>query len=513
MNEKYTILKDAFDDYAAGRLTADGLKPIAAPYGIYQQRDHRFMVRVRVNGGLIDCATLSAFADLLERVGGQAHLTSRQDIQFHNIPPERVVETVLDCDRLGWPFKGGGGNTYRNILVSSESGLSPDALFDVYPYAEALDRALRNFDKAFTLPRKFKIGFFACEKERLKAAVQDLGFVAALKADERGFQVYAGGGLGRDSAAGICLIAFLPVERLVEAAFALVSLFHDHGDRADRNHARLRFLLKRIGPEAFRKLYADYVATTEVAGPFSVQMRKDSPHGQPERFLPRPAGVVDDPDFVRWTAVAVSPTRFGERSRSVRLFVPYGNLTPHALRTIAGIASEASSSRVRLLTAQDVLLPVISTPSLPWLYNQLRQRLPEVDLTFRSFKGHIVTCVGASVCKIGMVDTPAVADRLAESLDRLLPDDPHKRQALQLWVADEVRISGCPNACSAHPAAQLGIGCLNQKADGAITPHAHIYTGAGVTQGLPHLATDETGICYPIDAALERVESLIKLRV
>ena len=513
MHENYTTLTDGFADFAAERLTADALKPIAAPFGIYQQRDGRFMVRVRVNGGEIDCATLTAFADLLERVGGRAHLTSRQDIQLHNIPADRVMETVLECDRLGWPFKGGGGNTYRNIMVSSESGLSPDSRFDVYPYAEALNRAIQNFDKAFELPRKFKIGFYACERDLLKASVQDLGFVAVLRDGERGFQVYAGGGLGRDSAVGICLIDFMPIERLIEATLAMISLFHDHGDRANRNHARLRYLLKRIGSEEFRKLYADYYATAEVAEPFSVQMRSLSIDGLHDRFLPPPAGVEASADYARWSAVAVSPTRFGEWVKSVRLFVPYGNLTPAALRTIAKLASEVGSARLRLLTAQDILIPVVATSSLAWLYYQLSQRLPDVDLTFRSFKGHIVTCVGATVCKLGMVDAPAMADRLAETLDRLMPEDLHKRQALQRWVADEVRISGCPNACSAHPAAQLGIGCINHKVDGVIVPHAHVFTGAGVTQGRPHLAKDETNICYPVDAWLEHVEKLILSRI
>jgi sulfite reductase beta subunit-like hemoprotein len=513
MHENYTTLTDGFADYVAERLTADELKPIAAPFGIYHQRDGKFMLRVRVNGGEIDCASLSAFADLLERAGGQAHLTSRQDIQLHNIPADRVMEAVLECDRLGWPFKGGGGNTYRNIMVSSESGLAPDSCFDVYPYAEALNRALRNFDKAFTLPRKFKIGFYACEKDLLKAAVQDLGFVATLRDGERGFQVYAGGGLGRDSAAGICLIEFMPVERLVEATFAMVSLFHDHGDRTNRNHARLRFLLKRIGAEAFRKLYADYYATTEDAQPFAVQMRSLSIDGLHDRFLPPPAGVQGSADYARWSALAVSPTRFGEWVKSVRLFVPYGNLTASALRAIAKLALDVGSTRVRLLTAQDVLIPVVASSSLAWLYHHLCQRLPEVDLTFRSFKGHIVTCVGATVCKIGMVDAPAVANKLAETLDGLMPDDPHKRQALQRWVADEVRISGCPNACSAHPVAQLGIGCINHKVDSAIVPHAHVFTGAGVTQGRPHLSKDTTGVPSPIDIALEQAKAHILARM
>jgi hypothetical protein len=99
-----------------------------------------------------------------------------------------------------------------------------------------------------------------------------------------------------------------------------------------------------------------------------------------------------------------------------------------------------------------------------------------------------------------MVDAPAVADRLAEALDRFLPADTPVRQALRRLVADEVRVSGCPNACSGHPAARLGIGCINQNVKGAIVPHARIFFGAQVVDDVPRLAEDETGVLHPIGA-------------
>ena len=234
MKKRYVELKEAFDGLLAGTMTPEALKPVAAQLGIYQQRNGAFMVRVRVNGGEVACAKLAGIADLLDAAGGHAHLTSRQDIQLHDIPAERVVDAVLASDHLGLPFKGGGGNTYRNILVGTDSGLSAEAVFDVYPYAQALNRAMQTCEKAFALPRKLKIGVFASGRDRLRAAVQDLGFVAQRRDGQEGFTVFVAGGMGRESSVGLELFGFLPAFQVVRAAVALTELFYEHGDRANR---------------------------------------------------------------------------------------------------------------------------------------------------------------------------------------------------------------------------------------------------------------------------------------
>ena len=504
MKKKYADLQDAFDGFQAGTVSPEALKPVAAPYGIYQQRNGSFMVRVRINGGEIACEQLTGLAGILAATAGShAHLTSRQDLQLHDVPADRVMDAVRAGDRLGLPFKGGGGNTYRNTLVGTDSGLSPEAVFDVYPYAQALHRAMLRVEKAFALPRKLKIGFFASEGDRLRASIQDLGFLAQVRDGERGFTVYAAGGMGREGAVGIKLFDFLPAAQIVHVAVALTELFYDRGDRANRSQARLRFLLKKSGPEAFLRLYLDYFARTRAP---AVKLGTDDPWAERVRNLKRGGVSLPPEGFAAWERIAVAPTRFGEDVKSVRLFVPYGNLTANQLRTVAALAAEYGSQTLRTLPAQDLLIPVVHRSVLPELYGRLLRKLADIDLTFASYKGHITTCVGASVCKIGMVDSSVLADRLAAAFDRYLPADTPEKAVLLKDVVDGLRVSGCPNACSGHLAARVGVGCINQKVDGEIRPFARVLTGAGVTDGVPHLSSvGEADVPLAFDEAIPAI--------
>jgi len=477
MKKQYLALKKAFDGFLAGTVAPEALKCVAAPFGIYQQRNGNFMVRVRVNGGEIACDQLAGLADILDAMGGYAHLTSRQDLQMHDIPAARVIGAVAASDRLGLPFKGGGGNTYRNMLVSADSGLSEDSVLDVYPYAHALNSAMRKYEKAYALPRKLKIGFFASGRDRLRASVQDLGFVAKIQDGDPGFTVFAAGGMGRESSVGLELFGFLPAAQIVRAALALTELFHDHGNRADRNQARLRFLLKRLGAEAFLRLYLEYFARAKTP---ALRVHADDPFPTLIRGLKRGRAAETVEGYARWKQIAVLPTRFGEDVHSVRLFVPYGNLAARQLRKIAALSAEYGLPTVRLLATQDVLIPLVHDSALPELYGRLRQEFPEIDLTFASYKGHIVTCVGASVCKIGMADSPAVADVIAAVLDRYLPPDTPEKLRLLKTVADDLRISGCPNACSGHLSARIGIECLRRRDGEDVKTLGHMFAGAGV---------------------------------
>lgn len=487
MKKLYGDLAAALDAFQSGSVSADGVKPMLAPSGIYQQKNGLFMARIRINGGDVSSGVLAGLAEVVERSGGYAHITSRQDLQVHDLPAGRVMEVVLGADRLGLPFKGGGGNTYRNTVASGDSGYAPEGVFDVQPYAQAVNRALLRCEGAFALPRKLKIGFFANASEQVQAAAQDLGFLAQRRDGRPGFTVYAAGGQGRESSAGLKLFEFLGAEHVVRATLALVALFHDHGDRANRHQARLRFVLKRLGPEAFLRLYLGYYA--EVKAP---ALRAPEADGRASLVpqLRRGTSGLRAEGFELWEQIAVQATRFGAEVKSVRLYVPYGNLTGAQLRSLAGLARDYCPVPLRLLASQDLLLPMVHVSALPEIYARLRGELGDLDLTFASYRGHLVTCVGAQVCKIGMVDSPAVAERLAVALDRYLPPDTPEKRALLRLVTDELRISGCPNSCASHHTARLGIGCLNQKVDGEVQPFARLFTGAGVRDGVPHFSKE-----------------------
>lgn len=473
LQQIYQELKLKIDQFADGTLTAAQLKPFTAPFGVYEQRNLQFMVRIRITGGHITAAALREVASLMERNHvGYAHLSSRQDIQLHDVAVDKVYSTIIDCDGAGMPFKGGGGNTYRNILVSPDSGFSPDQIFDVSPYARKLNEILRCYEKAFSLPRKLKIGFYAIPAEESNAAIQDLGFAAVIQDGRRGFKVYGGGGMGRDSALGVKLFDFIPADQVARCAVAMTDMFYDHGDRSNHSRARIRFIIQNIGAEAFVKLFMEYFDKADAE---AIGEPTDIDYTPPARNHSGNETPADG--FAVWREHAATATRH-ENCSAVRLYVPYGNLNAEQLRQTAKLADDFGNGFIRLLQSQDFLLAPVPNAALTALHRRLLSDFDGLDLTLLSFKGHILSCIGASVCKIGVVSAPELTDIIAAQMDACLPaDTPQKLQKLRL-LTSQVRVSGCLNSCSGHPAAKIGVQGHKQRIDGNQETVGIIFSGA-----------------------------------
>lgn len=153
------------------------------------------MTRIRQPGAEIPLGALKFLARLFLDVRPEFTVFStRQNIQVHGLTPAKAAAIVRACTDNELPFRGGGGDTFRSVSVTPESGVAPGGLFDLVPYARFATEAVFDWDLAFALPRKIKIAFAAQGDEAL-ALRQDLGFVAATDADgARGFVVYGGGG-------------------------------------------------------------------------------------------------------------------------------------------------------------------------------------------------------------------------------------------------------------------------------------------------------------------------------
>jgi len=455
-------LEAAVAGYLAGTLSSNQLKPALAPSGIYEQRNSLFMLRVRITGGHLESAALRGLAGVMERHHiPLGHLSSRQAIQLHDVEAGEILGTMAACRAIGLPFKGGGGNTYRNILISPDSGLAPGGTFDVLPYAWAIHQALAARPDALQLPRKFKVGMFSHPDEAFMAAVQDLGFLAVTSGGQRGFTVYGGGGLGRESGVGVKLFDFLPHDQFIRCTLAMLHLFNDQGDRVNRHQARLRFVLKARGAEAFARLFHFYFEKTVWEAPVLPPAPDYAALARRHRLFS--SGIKPEAGYEAWKYHAVGSTSLGADVVTVRLYVPFGNLSPDQFRRLASVSDDFGGGFLRLMRSQDLLLGPVPAAALPALYNRLVADFPGLDLTLRSFRGHITTCVGSSVCKIGILAAPILADAIADHLDPLLPaDTPEKLKVLRL-ITDDIRISGCPNSCSAHPTAWLGFQGLKRK--------------------------------------------------
>jgi sulfite reductase beta subunit-like hemoprotein len=296
------------------------------------------------------------------------------------------------------------------------------------------------------------------------------------------------------------LFDFLPHDQFARCTLAMLHLFSDHGDRANRHSARLRYVLKKQGEAAFIRLFhfyfektvwepVDLPATPEylASAPGSLLNNEQSPEDG-SAGTPRPTG------FQSWRAHALSPSCLGADQVVVRLYVPYGNVTPENCRLLARLAEDFGGGFLRLTQSQDFLLSPVQTDALPALYGRLISDFPDLDLTLKSFRGHIATCVGSTVCKIGILASPALADTLAQHLDGILPADTPEKLAMLRRVTDDIRISGCPNSCSGHPSAWLGFQGQKQRIDDKVEDVLLPFTGRSVIPGSLRLSTHDEAI-------------------
>lgn len=159
----------------------------------------------------------------------------------------------------GITTKGTGGNTVRNVECSPLSGVSYDDVFDVTPYVKVATDYLIKDPSTMNLPRKYKIGFSNSKEDTGNATISDLGFIAKIKDGVKGFEVYAGGGFGANPRVSLKLSDFSPDTDILYYIQGLKELFEKEGDRTNKNKARIRYIVKRLGEEKFLEELKGYV--------------------------------------------------------------------------------------------------------------------------------------------------------------------------------------------------------------------------------------------------------------
>ncbi len=158
------------------------------------------------------------------------------------------------------------GNTVRNVTASPSSGIDPKEPFDVSPYAQAtFEYFLRN-PVCAEMGRKFKMSFSASDEDTAFSYIHDLGFIPKLKivdgVEVRGFKVLLGGGLGSQPFLASVTSEFLPEDELIPYIEATLRVFDRYGERNNRNKARFKYLIQKLGLEEVLSLIeAEKIAT------------------------------------------------------------------------------------------------------------------------------------------------------------------------------------------------------------------------------------------------------------
>ena len=449
--------------FQRGEINAATFRAFRVPMGVYEHREvGRFMVRVRLGAGLALPHQLERIAELGSKYGnGVLHVTTRQDIQLHDLDLESTVAVQEKLLEAGLSARGGGGNTVRNVTACPRASVCPKARFDVAPHAIATAEYLLQNPRSFTLPRKYKIAFSGCSDDCAFASVHDLGLFAHERDGRQGFAAYAGGGLGPQSAAGVLIDEFIEPTQVLLVAEAVQRLFDRLGDRANRNQARLRYVLRRLGPEAFIHEYRKERAAVEregLASPVSV------PRPLPESFT----GITGKSEGTSVIPVGFlaerDPTRFTLHAQLQNGRIPAADLVK-----LAHIARDLGAGLVAATQQQDLLVFGIPTDRI----EATRSALADLSLDARSRKPKIVACAGASTCKLGLCLSPALADALARRLNAVTTSG----------GPDVIRLSGCPNACGNHVIASLGFEGRARRHNGRLMPLYEVLAGGQPGEG------------------------------
>ncbi|MHC4070228.1 MAG: sulfurtransferase TusA family protein [Planctomycetota bacterium] len=462
------------EKFLQGQTSPVAFRAYRVPMGIYEQRAAgSYMVRIRIGAGLVLPYQLERIAQLSKAYGnGIVHVTTRQDIQIHEINIEDTPDVLEGLLEVGLSSRGGGGNTVRNVTACPRAGACPKQQFDVAPYAIATAEYLLQFKSSYNLPRKYKIVFSGCSDDCAFASVADLGFFAHKKNGTKGFSVYAGGGLGSNPAVAVKIEDFVHDNEFLEVAEAIKRLFDKHGDRANKHKARLRYVLKRVGERQFVKLYE--------------KERSEL------RDRPLEGEIPDVEEIASRLEVFKSATQAGHNQLSfapnvlvekakglftISLRLNLGHISGDDLIKVGQIAEKYGCGLVRTTHLQDLLITSVPGKDVESTLEALKNL--SIDVLGNGCP-KIVACTGAATCKLGLCLSRNLADAISKEF--------HKKDISVENHGLAVRISGCPNSCSNHYIAHLGFEGKAKRVKGRLMPFYDVLAGVNISEGVTNLA-------------------------
>ncbi len=389
LQERIAEFRGQIDRRLRGELTEDEFKPLRLMNGLYLQL-HAYMLRIAIPYGLLNSAQLRQLGRIARRWDrGFGHFTTRQNIQFNWTKLEDVIDMLQALADVDMHAIQTSGNCIRNTTTDEYAGASPDEVVDPRVYAEIL-RQWSTLHPEFTwLPRKFKIAITGSPNDRVAAQVHDVGVLA--KRNERGevgFEVHAGGGLGRTPIIARKLRDWVPEAEFLAYMEAVLRVYNALGQRENIYKARIKILVRDLGDEFAQMVEREYE-----------RMPRDRYRLDPEvvaaigtHFAPPPFAALadqalpEDPEFRRWAAASVRAHKQpGYASVTISL-KPIGGIPGDAsadqMEAVADLAERHSFGEIRVTHVQNLVLPHVKLSDLFARWRRLGDARRGLNVTF-----------------------------------------------------------------------------------------------------------------------------------
>jgi sulfite reductase (ferredoxin) len=459
--------------FREGKIHDEKFRSLRLARGVYGQRQPGVqMVRIKLPFGKVTFKQLLRIADISDEYGSSnLHLTTRQDIQIHYVSLDRTPQLWAELEQDEITLREACGNTVRNVTASATSGIDPLEPFDVSPYAHAVFEYFLRNPICQDMGRKFKISFSSSEADTAFSYIHDLGFIPKLKEDgSRGFKVLLGGGLGAQPAIAHAVEEFLPEDELIPYIEAIIRVFDRNGERTNRNKARLKFLIQKIGLEELLNLASIEKTANKVK--FLKVNRDTISQPQPPQIAEKLLAVEDLKNPLRYEQW-LNTNVFEQKQTGfygVFVKVPVGDIPSNVARQLVDAISPYVADEIRITQNQGLMLKYARKESLPALY----EALESIDLAAPGFDSvaDVTTCPGTDTCNLGISNSMTLSKVLEDVIYNEYENLIYNREI-------KIKISGCMNSCGQHGLAHIGFHGSSLKAGKAVLPSVQVLLGGG----------------------------------
>jgi sulfite reductase (ferredoxin) len=471
----------ARSEYLRGSLAADLLSesPILSDenaqllkfHGSYQQDDrderrsrrlagkekaYEFMVRSRIPGGQLTAEQYLTHDAIASRYGNETiRLTTRQGIQLHGILKGDLKPTIQSINETLLSTLAACGDVNRNVMACPVPTLDyrePRVEEYAHRLASHLTPRTRAYHEIWLdgekvqglenepiygptyLPRKFKIAIARPRDNCVDVFTNDIGFIAEI--DEhvlRGFTVVVGGGIGSTHgkpttfarlATPLCFVAPADVVPLAEA---IVTIHRDFGDRQNRKHARLKYVVEELGVAWIREEVERRLGHS-VADPHDVRLDETTDH----------LGWHQQGNGLWFLGLHIPSGRIADTGSS------------HLRQALRQVVTEFEPD-LRITGQQNLLLTNLHGGHRVMIESTLRENGVEFNPSRLGLKRHALACPALPTCGLAVAEAERALPGIIEAIGLELEALGLKNEPLS------IRVTGCPNGCARPRMGDIGI--------------------------------------------------------